>query len=299
MNSIELRQLRYFVAVAEERHFGRAADRLRIAQPGLSQQIKLLERLVGVPLFIRGTRGVELTEAGEAFLQHARLALELADRAVESARLAPEGQRGVLKFGTLSREIPVPMRDLLRAFEERNPHVKLEVTPGYIQHHVEALMRHALDVAFVYSPFDRPTPMRYERMGSVDLLAAVPEGHRFASMPAIPVAELIGEPFLDWPRNANRALYDHLHMVLFGGNEHPRKVEVLDINEHSYLLLVAAGEGITVADFTHLADLPIPGVVFRPFIEAPTIEYGLAWMDASASPWASAFVDLARELAQD
>jgi DNA-binding transcriptional LysR family regulator len=249
-------------------------------------------------LLTRDPRGVELTEAGEAFLQHARLTLEMADRAVESARLAPRGHLGNLKLGTLAGETPALVTDLLRAFDQRHPEVKLEVNPGYTHHHVDELMRHALDVAIVLAPFERPESMRYEGLGKIELLAAVPGGHRLASMAAIPVAELMTETYLGWPRSVNPPLIDYVNERLFGGREHPRIVELPDVTEHARLLLVAEGEGVTVSISTQLAEVAIPRVAFRHLVEAPTIAFGMAWLEANASPWVTAFATLAREMAQ-
>jgi DNA-binding transcriptional LysR family regulator len=297
MTSIELRQLRYFVAVAEELHFGRAAQRLQIAQPGLSHQIKGLERLLGVPLFIRGQRGVELTDAGRALLEHARLLLQLSERAVESTRLAVLGKKGLLKVGTPAGGIHARGNELLRQFQSTRPDVQVEIHPGYGPQNVEELARHALDVAIVIVPFGRPETMRYLRLGSEELLLAIPEGHRLASLDRVPRAELLNEAFLDWPPGMNPTLIDHLHRSLFGNGQPARLYDIGHMDQLGMLLEVAESKGIAAALFPSVADLKIPRVVFRPMEDSPSVEYGIAWFDNNASPFTSSFIDLARELA--
>jgi DNA-binding transcriptional LysR family regulator len=298
MTSIELRQFRYFAAVAEERHFGRAAERLEIAQPGLSHQIKGLERSLGVPLFVRDKRGVELTEAGLTLLEHARLVLELADRAVESTRLAVHGKKGILKVGTPAGGIHPLGNDLLRLFQEHTPEAQVDVHPGYVPQSLDAMTRHELDVAIVLVPFDRPDSMRYLKLGDVELQLAVPEEHRLATLERVPRTELLREPFLDWPRSMNPPLIDALHRSLFGDATHPDAVELADVMEVSRLLAVAEGRGIAVALFPSVAELQIPRVVFRPMDPPPHLEYGIAWLDNNASTFMASFVDLARDLTQ-
>ena len=145
--AVDLRQFRYFVAVAEERHFGRAAAKLHIAQSGLSQQILKLERTVGVQLLVRDRRGVEVTEAGETFLDYARLTLELADRAVESAQLAERGKKGLLRVGTTAIGMPPKAERLLQTFGERFPDVDVELHPRLISELIDGISTFALDVA--------------------------------------------------------------------------------------------------------------------------------------------------------
>lgn len=299
MTSIELRQLRYFTAVAEERHFGRAAQRLQIAQPGLSHQVKVLEQLLGVPLFVRDPRGVRLTAAGETLLDHARLLIELADRAVESTRLAPRGKVGILKIGTPAGGIHHLGNELLRQFQVRRPDVQIEIHPGYIQHNVQQMARRTLDAAIVLVPFERPDAMRYQSLGTAELLAALPEDHRMAQLDTIPRSELLNEPFLDWPRSMDPILIDHLHRTLFGRLAHPHAIELPDVMEVSRLLAVAEGRGVTVALFPSVANLGIPKVTFRPIDPPLTLEYGIAWFDNNASPFVPTFVELAGELAED
>jgi DNA-binding transcriptional LysR family regulator len=297
MTEIELRHFRYFTAVAEERHFGRAAARLHIAQPGLSQQIKTMERVLGVPLFERHSRGVELTRAGEALLDRARLVIELAERAADTTRLAMHGKTALIKVGTSASGIHPVGNDLLRAFQDRNPQVEVQTQPGFVPQNIDALLRHALDVAIVTSPFTDAEGLRYLPLGSVELLAAIPAGHHLASLERIPRSALLSEPFLDWPRTMNPPLVDHLRQSIFGRSEHPQGVEVADITEANRLLLVADGVGIAVPMFPSLAELKIPGVVFRRLASPASLEYGVAWVDVHASPAVPAFVDAAREIA--
>jgi DNA-binding transcriptional LysR family regulator len=297
MTGIELRQFRYFTAVAEERHFGRAAERLRIAQPGLSRQIKAMERQLGVQLFERHSRGVALTVAGEALLGQARLVIEFAGRAADTARLAMHGKTALIKVGTPAAGIHPGANDLLRTFQARNPKVGVEVHPGFVDQTMEALFRHALDVAIVIAPFTDAESFRYLPLGSVELLAAIPAGHPLASFDRIPRSALLREPFLDWPRTMNPPLVDHLRQSLFGRSDHPQGVEVADVTEANRLLLVADGRGLAVPLFPSLAELKIPGVVFKPLAHPASLEYGIAWLDVHVSPVARAFVDIAREIA--
>lgn len=299
MGSVELRQFRYFVAVAEERHFGRAAARLHIAQPGLSQQIKRLERAVGAQLLLRGPRGVELTEAGQAFLDQARLSLELADRAVASALQAERGKKGLLRVGAPALAIPPVAQSLLREFGTRFPDVEVEIHPAFHPQLLESLRTHALDVAIVLSPFRSVDPApRFMPLGTLELMVVLPVGHRLTGLERVPRSELLTEPFLDWPRTVNPELIDHVHALLFETGEHPRSVPISELDEARRFALVAEGRGITTAVLGLPGEHHTPGVVLRQFEEpVPFIEYGVAWASTQSSPYVPDFLDVARSFA--
>ncbi len=300
MGSVELRQFRYFVAVAEEQHFGRAAARLHIAQPGLSQQIKRLERAVGAQLLNRSPRGVELTDAGRAFLDRARLSLELADRAVASALLAERGKRGLLRVGAPALAIPPPAQVVLQEFGARFPDVEVEIYPAFHPQLIESLRTHALDVAIVLAPFRSVDPApRFMSLGRLELMVVVPVGHRLAELERVPRSELLTEPFLDWPRTVNPEMIDHVHALLFETGEHPRSVPISELDEARRFALVAQGRGITTAVVLGLpGEHHTVGIVFRPFEEpVPYLEYGVAWSGTQSSPYLPDFLDVARSFA--
>jgi DNA-binding transcriptional LysR family regulator len=297
---MELRQLRYFLALAEERHFGRAAESLGIAQPGLSQQIKVLERRVGAQLFDREVRPIALTAAGEALLPHARIVIEAVDRALESTRESALGAGGTLKVGTpLVGRFPV-MTELVDVFRSRFPGVELQLHPGLASHSIDALDRGTLDLAIVHAPFDAPRTPRYQRLGAHEILVLLPEGHRLSALDRLPRAELLGERFLDWPRTLNPTLMDHVRLATFGVAEHPGRVEVADaVDGPSRAPLVADGLGIAVDAVPYPAEV-LPertGVVYRRVEDPPPlIEHGLIWYEGELSSLASAFIELATGL---
>jgi DNA-binding transcriptional LysR family regulator len=296
---VELRQLRYFVAVAEERHFGRAAERLRIAQSGLSQQIRGLERSLRVRLFDRGSRPIALTPAGEAFLEEARLVLELADRAMERARISVGAKKTILRFGGSSFGNGPVVEQVLRVARTRLPDVDLQVELDTTAHNVLALNRRALDVVFAYRPFESAKTPRFLRLGTVEMVLALPEGHRLTAAQRIRRDELLKEPFLVGPRSINPPLFDHILRSLFGTVDHPNTVDISDVGTARFRL-VAEGVGISAVASPTEALLPIPGVVYRRVEDpAPTIEYGLLWFDEHVSPALSAFLDVAREIAEE
>jgi DNA-binding transcriptional LysR family regulator len=294
---VELRQLRYFVAVGEERHFGRAAERLGIAQSGLSQQIKSLERSLRVRLVDRSARPIELTPAGAAFLEEARLVLELADRAVDRVRRTAGSTTSTLRFGGSSLGNGPVVEELLRVARNRLPDVDLQVHLGTTTHNVLSLNRRMLDIVFAYRPFESPKTPEYLRLGAVELVMAIPEHHRLAQRDRIPRAEILKEPFLMGPRSVNPPLADMVHRALLGRIDHPNAVDISDIGS-SRFRLVADGVGITPVAVPTETLLPIQGVVYRRVEEpAPTLEYGLLWFEDYVQPALAAFLEIAREIA--
>ena len=294
-----LRQLRYFVAVAEERHFGHAAHRLGIAQPGLSQQIKALERVVGAPLFVRDRRSVELTKAGETLFAPATRVVELADRAVRTARLASEGKTGLLKVGTRALGSHPLADELLRQFSERHPEVVVEVHPGFVPASINELLWHRLDVAIIVALSPPREAVRYLRLGTLEPLVALPLGHHLASLERVPRARLLNETFLDWPRTFNPDVIDPFRDAIFGDDRPLSTIEVPDLADTTRLARVAAGEGFTIIVSAGVELLTISNVVFRRLEDpVPELEWGLAWVDNAASPFVHPFVELARELVE-
>jgi DNA-binding transcriptional LysR family regulator len=202
-----------------------------------------------------------------------------------------------LKIGTPAAGMPHMARDVLDGYAARFADVEVELRPAFTLQNLEALERRILDVAIVLTPFDAPEGSRFLRVGSSELLVAMPAGHRLASLERIPRAELLAEPFLLGARTLNPMLVDHLHGLLFG-EEHPRIVEMVETSETNMLLQVAANRGLAVV-WASVAELGIRGVVTRPFEEpAPELEYGLVWFDTHASPHVLEFVDFAREVVE-
>jgi DNA-binding transcriptional LysR family regulator len=295
---MELRQIRYFVAVVEERSFSRAAERLRIAQSGISQQIKVLESSIGVRLFDRSAQPVALTPEGEVFLGHARLMLELATRAVEEVRVVADQHRSILKFGGSAFGHGPVADELLRVARTLLVDVDLQIHLDTTANNVVGLNKRVLDVVFAYVPFESDETPRYLRLGSIEMLLAVPASHRLASSSPIPREELLQEQLLLGPRSINPALAEHVFRSLFGRTDPPHLVELSDVGSARFQL-VAQGLGITPVAIPIESLIPIPGVVYRRVEDpAPIIEYGLLWFDDHISPGLTAFLDLAREFAR-
>ena len=293
---MELRQVRYFVAVAGERNFGRAAERLRIAQSGLSQQIKVLERSLGVELFDRNSRPIGLTPEGEIFLEEARRLLEVADAAKEKVRLARDHQTATLKFGSSAFGNPPTIDEVLRTARNRLPDVDIAIQLDTVAHNVEALDRRELDIAFTYLPFGSERAPRYLRIGWVELGLALPADHPLAASESIARSAFFDEPFLTAPRSVNQPLADHVYRALFGQADPPNPVELNDVGGR--FRLVAQGAGISGVMIPTETANDIPGVVFRRIEDpVPTLEYGLIWLDEHISLTLSAFLDIAREIA--
>jgi DNA-binding transcriptional LysR family regulator len=296
---MELRQLRYAVAIADTGHFGRAAESLHISQSGLSQQIRALERSLGTKLFVRDAHPVAPTVAGDIFLRHARLVLELAERAESVASLVRVGKTGILKLATNSGGIPSAMSDLVEEFRLLHPSVEIELHPGFSTQNLEALRQHRVDVALVIPPFELPELSSYLRFGWIEIFVAVSDGNPLADVDPVPRDELGKSSFVTIPRSMNPIVVDAIHDAVFGHGPRATLIEAVDVAPIARFAHVARDPAILGIAFGSETAFAPPGVVFRHIEEpAPSFEYGLAWSDAYASPFVEPFLALARARAE-
>ncbi len=242
---IELRHLRYFVAVAEELHFGRAARRLHLAQPPLSQQIRKLEEMLGHSLFTRTSRAVKLTPAGEVFLERARSTLRKVHDDVEVARSVGRGEVGFLNVGFIGSGMLTFLPGMLGRYRRQFPKVNLQLREFYTAGVVRALMEGTLDVGILRDggPADG---IQVETVFSEPFVAAVPKRHPLAQHKTISAAELRDEPFVFFSRSASERAYAKTVSLC---EEHGYRPHVVQEGPQwlTILRLVGAGLGVTIA----------------------------------------------------
>jgi DNA-binding transcriptional LysR family regulator len=273
---VELRHLRSFVAVAEERHFGRAADRLHIAQPPLSQQIRRLETELGVTLLHRTTRSVELAPAGEVLLVRAREILAAVDGATQDARRAARGEFGRLAVGFTGSATYALLPQLAAALRSALPGVVLDLrgellTPAQ----VAGLLEGTLDLGLLRPPV-RERELAVEVVRREALVAVLPESHRLAAADAVPLEELEGEPFVVYPSHFRSVLHDAVEETCAAHGFLPRVA--LEVSETATLVsFVAAGLGVSLVPDS-VRHMTVHGAVYRPLAgEAAAVELAVAW----------------------
>ncbi len=278
--TFELRLLRSFVAVAEELHYGRAAARLYISQPALSQQIKALEERAGLPLLVRGSRGVQLTPAGETLLHEARGVLERSDRLGESMEQLRRGASGTLRIG-LPPGLPSQLlADVVAPLRADEPSVRVAVRELPTPAQVAALHDGSLDLGLVREPIDDPGLER--RCLLVELLGvSLPASHPLAVRERVALRELEGESFICFPRAWAPALHDTLVRTMREADVHA----TYEPSEHlsTTQSMVAAGLALTFSAAPWLDG--VDGVVWRPLADARIeIRTAAAWRAGNRSP---------------
>ena len=287
---MELRHLRYFAALAEELHFGRAAEKAFVAQPTLSQQIKKFEEELDAQLFERTKRNVTLTEAGEALLPYARRILKEARRAQKAAHAAREGQAGYLRVGFEAPAMRSGLSRVLKAFRQATPGVELELEELGSRAQAEALRKEAVDVGFVLLPVDE-RGLQARQIDEAPTVAVLPTGHRLAGQREVPLRELREEPHIMWARDVSPGVYDDYVRACHAVGFSPKVVQEIRHME-SLLGLVAGGLGISTAHRTR-AQSDYPGVAYALITEpAIPIRMGIAWRQGEASPVVERFLDV-------
>ncbi|MBB5236156.1 LysR family transcriptional regulator [Deinococcus budaensis] len=291
---MELRHLRHFVALAEEQHFGRAAERVFVVQQALSNSIKNLEDEVGVPLVLRTTRRVQLTPAGREFLGGARETLAQAAQTVERARRAARGEVGRLTVGFVSGLAFGGLPEIVRSFREQFPNVSVDLRELTAQEQEAALRGGMIDVGLMLLPVRDPA-LDSRPLWRQPLVAALPAGHRLARRRRLRIGDLAHEPFVFFPRHLRATYFDQVMRWCSGAGFTPNVVqEAIEIP--TLLSLVAAGVGVFLP-IEFFGRLSLPGVVYRPVEDAPVVEIVAVWRreEPGGGPIVRAFLAVAGE----
>jgi DNA-binding transcriptional LysR family regulator len=285
---MELRHLRYFTALAEELHFGRAADAVFVAQSTLSQQIRAFEDEMGVQFFERSTGGVALTEAGRTFLPYAKRVLREARRAESVAQAARDGLAGLLRITYEGTAMRSGLPTIIKAFQAERPHGELDLVEQTTREQVTALREEESDAGFLFLPVNE-RGLRVRELFTAPMIVVLPEGHRLAERDTVPLRELEGEPHVIWARGGAPRIHDAYVRACHEAGFTPRIIQEIERGE-SFLGLVEAGLGVSIA---HASNVQIerPGVRYAKIVE-PTVPLtlGLAHRHNDDSPLLDRFL---------
>jgi DNA-binding transcriptional LysR family regulator len=288
---IELRQLRCFVAVAEELHFGRAAERLHMAQPPLSQQIRRLERELEVRLFDRNNRSVALTSAGTALFAEAKPILESVAQAVTATVRASRGELGKLGIGFGFSATYTVLPQMVSRFRKRFPEVQVDLYEMTIDQQLEAFARGDIQVGVIRPPLDNSS-IATKTILVEPLVLAMPKDHPLSKAKSIRLEALADEVFVMAPHN-RVGFFDSIKALCRDAGFEP-KVGQYATGLHTALGLVSVGMGVAIVPKS-LQRTPVRSVVYRPLADAPPAEMALAWRKADRTQITRAFVELCRE----
>jgi DNA-binding transcriptional LysR family regulator len=294
---MELRHLRYFVAVGEEQHYGRAASRLRVAQPALSRQIQDLEAELGFKLFERLPRGVKLSAAGKQFLQDARRILQEVNEAAGRAGRVARGLSGTLRVGfaeNASWRGVVP--DSFRRFRGQQSDAELQLQPAASLKQLEAIRSGRLDAGFVNFMPKSDAELDQLLVATQHIELAAPKGHALTKLKKLRLRDLTDVPFVWFPRWANPAFYDRLlHKCYRGGLKSPRIVQE-GLNEATILSLVSSGLGVGWVVGSARWRCP-ESVVILPVVDLNMpLRLALVWRKDNTSPLLANFIAEVRRL---
>lgn len=291
---MELRHLKYFVTVAEELNFRRAAERLYMEQPPLSRQIRQLEEELGVDLFHRTKRGVSLTEAGQAFLDEARLTLAQAERASQVAKRASGAKQKKLAIGFSICIFNHILSGVVQTFRQTFPDVSITLIEMGTSAQVQALVAGEIDVGFVHLPIAEDNIIITETVLIEPLVVALPAGHPLSSQAEIPLQLLADEPFVLCPQEVKPDLYNKIVTICQQAGFQPKVVQEATPPE-VVIRLVEAGAGISlVAASTQSRHLA--GVAYRAIAGTTTqLEVGVAWHKQRTSLPVEQFLNVVRQ----
>lgn len=299
---MELRHLRYFLAVADALNFSRAAERLHLSQPPLSQQVRRLEAELGAKLFDRSKRQIKLTAAGEIFAIKARAILAQCDEAAKLAARAERGEFGHLRLGLW--QLPVPpvqtrlIIECLRAFVKRSPDVHLTLQSLLPAEQVKAVRDGGIDVGIVRLPVaQKSRGIAIETILREPMVLAMSENNSLARFKTVPLRELSNQRYIMFGRDANA---DFHHFIAKACRKEGFSLNIAYFQDDLYSVwaLIGAGLGVALAPAS-LQELRLPGIVFRKFEPAaPVMEMALAYMHADKVSVVSQFLEVARKIAR-
>lgn len=297
ISRIELRHLRYFIATAEELNFGRAAERLGIAQPGLSQQIKALENIVGTPLFDRTHRSVQLTLAGELFANEARKTIAQAEMALMAARQAGRGEVGRIAVGYVGSAAYTGMlTSILNEFRAAYPDVELQISEMEMLRQLHQISEGKLDIGFIRPPVKLPVGITCVQVLQERLLLAVPETHPLAERERVPLSAFNGDIFITPRHPPNVSFYWYTTQACQAAGFFPR----LGPQGRDFVTItsmVSIGLGVALVPQS-VKCIQLPSVRFKQIVGKPIFaELAVAFRRSEPSPAARAFAQHVRRFA--
>ena len=295
--NIELRQLRYFVTVADEMHFGRAAIRLHMTQPPLSQAIQSLEAMLGVQLFRRTSRSVALTPAGTALLPEAQRILQQTAALPDLMRRAASGASGRLSLAFVSTADYSVLPPFLREFRESYPGVEIDLREATTDVQLDDLMQGRIDVGLLITPLPDKAKLQLDYLPvlSEPLILAVPKGLKaLRGKQSVSLQALADLPLIIFPRRIAPAFHDAILACYRDAGLTPH-IGQEAIQMQTIIGLVSAGMGIALVPQS-VSNLKRPGVDYKPLAnKTPLVETGVAWRRDNASPVLNAFLELLRK----
>ena len=290
---MELRHLRYFVTLAEELHFGRAAERLHMAQPPLSQQIRQLETELGFQLFHRTKRTVQLTEAGQVFLEESLRILRQLEQAMQRGRQISRGEMGQLAIAFVASAAYNVLPEVLRTFRAAVPGVTLQLQELTTEQQLQWLKEGRIDVGFLRPPVLDDT-FSSEIIFEEPLMVTLPVTHRLALSEKVSLRELVREPFILFPRSQAPGLYDQIISLCQQADFSPIVAQEA-IQMQTIVSLVAAEMGIAIVPAS-LQNLQRTGVVYKAVEElTPKVAIAMMWRSRDTSPATQRFLEVARQ----
>ncbi|MDN3524649.1 LysR family transcriptional regulator [Halomonas sabkhae] len=284
---ITLRTMEQFVAVAEELHFHRAAERLNMSQPPLTSAIRKLEEDIGVTLIKRGNRVLGLTPAGRKFLEEARETLRQAQQAITGTQEVAAGQTGLVRLGYVGSSLYGRLPDAIRAFRMQYPRVRLELREATTAAQVAAIRAGTMDVGVVIPPLHNAQDVELDRFDSDRLCMAIPRDHPLGEQDRVKLSDLSEESFILWPMLEGRGF--HLQVIRLCANAGfvPR-VEQEAYGMHAVLSLVAVGFGVSVVPES-MSGFRDDRITYRSISDSGS-EFDLSFVYRDPSPSAASFV---------
>ncbi|MFD1561173.1 LysR family transcriptional regulator [Paraburkholderia silviterrae] len=296
---MELRHLKYFVVVAEELHFTRAAERLGMAQPPLSQQIRKLEHEIGALLFRRLTRGIELTDAGRVLYEDARRIVDHVELAKTRAQSAARGQTGHIRVGFASSVVFHPViAEIVRTYRDTHPDVRLSPSESNVAALIEDLLDERIDVAIIRQAAHESERVQVEELFDEEMVIVLPPKHRLAGRTGIQLHSLAQETLIMFPRSIAPVLYDEVISACQRAGFSPQLGQE-STQVASAVSMVAAGFGVSIVPHS-IRQLAATGVTYHA-IEgpAPRAQIAIACRSTEFSKVVRDFMEVARRASKD
>jgi len=291
---MELRHLRYFVAVAEQLHFRHAAEIVHVAQPALSQQIRQLEEEIGVTLFERSHHKVRLTLAGKAFYENVQIILKQADQAVANARKVEFGDAGTIRIGFVSTAAIRVLPDAVRKLQKQVPSAEVELNELAAGEQIDGLYREQLDVGFVHAKLSKDV-LKTLVVARDRLMVAVPGCCKLAGGTRVDLKDLASWPAIMPAGHSSSGFYEQVRMAYQMAGVRPERVHFTRLLQTG-LLLVAAGLGVSLVPES-FQSIHVRGVVYKKLrVEPPLCELVAAWRRDNSSPLLNRFIKNLPEL---